>query len=229
MSNAAKNLFGTIPGTIKPEYHYRFPDPDDFANMLVDLNEYFKPRLAICDGILAMEGNGPTMGTPRKMNLVAASRSTHMLDLVCAKLLGLSKDDVPTLRAAYKRGLIPASADDLLVQGKMDEFCQPDFDTPIAQGPVTFPHKFRGPFGKIMARLASAALTCRPQVKKPLCVGCGKCASICPAKAITMKNKLPEIDRAKCIHCFCCQEFCPKGAMQVYRPLPARLLNKQAR
>ena len=27
MTGAVKNLFGLIPGTIKPEYHYRFPDP----------------------------------------------------------------------------------------------------------------------------------------------------------------------------------------------------------
>ena len=45
---------------MKPEYHYKYPDPGDFANMLVDLNEYFKPRLCICDAITCMEGNGPT-------------------------------------------------------------------------------------------------------------------------------------------------------------------------
>lgn len=37
MSNAAKNMFGVIPGTIKPEYHFRFPDSKDFARMIVDL------------------------------------------------------------------------------------------------------------------------------------------------------------------------------------------------
>ena len=58
------------------------------------------------------------------------------------------------------------------------------------------------------------------------CIGCGKCANICPAKAIKMKNKLPRIDRSACIHCFCCQEFCPKGAMKVRRTFIARLLNR---
>jgi len=226
MSNAVKNLFGAIPGTMKPEYHYKYPDPDDFANMLVDLNEYFKPRLAICDGIVGMEGNGPTMGTPRRLNLVAASRSTHMLDLACAKILGLAKEDVPTLRAAYKRGLIPAAAEGLLIQGDLASFCVSDFQAPVAQGPVTFAAKFHGPFAKAMGYIARTALTCRPEVKRPMCVGCAKCASVCPAKAITMQNRLPIIDRKKCIHCFCCQEFCPKGAMQVARPLAARLLNK---
>ena len=58
------------------------------------------------------------------------------------------------------------------------------------------------------------------------CIGCGKCANICPAKAIVMERKLPKIDRARCIHCFCCQEFCPKGAMKVRRTFIARLLNR---
>ena len=70
------------------------------------------------------------------------------------------------------------------------------------------------------------ALTPCPKVKKSGCIGCGTCAKICPAKAISMQNKLPVIDRKACIHCFCCQEFCPKGAMGVSRPVIARLLNK---
>ena len=37
MSAAAKNMFGIIPGTFKPEYHFRYPDHKDFAKMLVDL------------------------------------------------------------------------------------------------------------------------------------------------------------------------------------------------
>ena len=65
LSAAAKNLFGTIPGTMKPEYHFRYPDPADFARMLVDLAEYWRPRLCLVDAVVAMEGNGPTAGTPR--------------------------------------------------------------------------------------------------------------------------------------------------------------------
>ena len=58
------------------------------------------------------------------------------------------------------------------------------------------------------------------------CIGCGKCAGICPAQAITMNAGKPEIDRSACIRCFCCQEFCPKGAMRVGRTVIARILNK---
>ena len=113
MSNAAKNLFGVIPGTMKPEYHYKYPDAGDFSNMLIDLNEYFKPRLCICDAVVCMEGNGPTQGTPVHLGAIAAAYSSHKLDLLCADLIGLTAKDVPTLAAALARGLIPPTAAEL--------------------------------------------------------------------------------------------------------------------
>lgn len=226
MTNAVKNYFGVIPGTMKPEYHYKYPNIDDFANMIVDLCEYFKPRLVICDAVVGMEGNGPTQGTPRKIGAVAAAYSAHKLDLACAKLLGFTAQDVPTLKAALERGLIPQTAEELQIAGALDDFIVPDFKTLPPQKTVGFRYGGDGAVGKLVRRVMSACLTPRPQVRKDECIGCKKCASICPAKAITMENGKPVIDRSRCIHCFCCQEFCPKGAMKVKRPLVARILNQ---
>ena len=60
-------------------------------------------------------------------------------------------------------------------------------------------------------------------MKKAECIGCEKCARICPAKAIEMRGGRPRIARKTCIRCFCCQEFCPTGAMKARRSLIARL------
>lgn len=226
MSNAAKNLFGVIPGTMKPEYHYKYPDAGDFSNMLIDLNEYFKPRLCICDAVVCMEGNGPTQGTPVHLGAIAAAYSSHKLDLLCADLIGLTVKDVPTLSAALARGLIPPTAAELHVCGDYAALRKPDFDVPEAQKPIAAFHVGSGIIGKITASIARRAFRSDPSVHAPECIGCGKCANICPAKAIVMERKLPKIDRARCIHCFCCQEFCPKGAMKVRRTFIARLLNR---
>ena len=223
MSAAVKNQFGTIPGTVKPEYHFRFPSYDDFADMLIDLNEYFKPVLSIIDAVEGMEGNGPTMGDPRHIGAVIASKSPYMADLVGAKLIGLTADEVPTLKHAAMRGLAPESADEISVCGNIDEFIVPDFKV-IRQ---LRGMQFQGENNKHKLRsfALEKLLSSKPVVTKSECVGCRKCENICPAKAITMKNKVPSIDRSKCIKCFCCQEFCPKGAMKAKRPFVAKLLD----
>jgi ferredoxin len=224
MSAAAKNMFGVVPGTIKPEYHFRYPDPADFARMIVDLNEYFKPCLSIVDAVVGMEGNGPTQGTPRSIGAIAASPSPHMLDLLCARLIGLGPDNVPTLQAAIERGLIPPSLDELNVVGEYDSLCIKDFNNVAVRTSLLFDNRSRL-FGKI----ARSALESRPKIKKAECRSCKKCYELCPARAISMKGGKPTIDRSACIRCFCCQEFCPFGAIKVHRPLPALLLTKGSR
>lgn len=226
LSAATKNLFGAIPGTMKPEYHFRYPDPLDFAGMIVDLNSYFKPRLYLVDAVEAMEGNGPTAGTPRHMGALLAGTDGHRLDLVCAALIGLEPMAVPTLRAAANYGFIGETADDVTVAGCLADFILPDFQRIERGRGLQFETLLPGALGTAFGKVAQKALRSSPRLRKKLCVGCGKCAEICPAKAITITEKKAVIAREKCIRCFCCQEFCPKGAMQVHRPLPARILNR---
>ena len=226
LTGGCKNMFGAIPGTDKPEYHYRYPNPTDFSRMLVDINAYFKPVLTICDGVMAMEGNGPSQGKPRKMGLLAASKSPHQLDLVLAALIHMQKEDVPTLMAAHERGLIPDTVEGLSVTEGWERFICPDFETIGVKRGILFTDKYSGCIGKLWTRILKAAVQPRPQVKGEDCIGCGECFKVCPAKAITMVDKKPDIDYKKCIRCFCCQEFCPIGAMKVRRTGISKLLER---
>ena len=242
MSASAKNLFGTIPGTMKPEYHFRFPNMPDFADMLVDLDEYFAPKIRLClvDGVVGMEGNGPTQGSPKPIGALLACTSPHAVDLVNAHLIGLDAAEVPTLIAAQRRGLIPESLSDIEVilpgadpdadtAARLAPLCVPSFDHVAVRHSLVFTSK-----GKIPGWFCKVFLSSRPQLKEKECVGCGKCAATCPAKAIKIEKSKKDktgkghgravIDRDKCIRCFCCQEFCPVGAMKVHRTPIARLL-----
>ena len=226
MSAAAKNMFGVIPGTMKPEYHYKYPDPRRFSRMLVDLDTWFAPALSLVDGVVGMEGNGPTAGRPRPMGVLLASDSPHEADMVCAHILGLDRREIPTLQEALARGLVPEELSELEIAGDPDEFVLEDFDAIVTKNDLLFRSKLPGLAGELWGDTVQRLLGPRPAPEKASCVGCGKCAGICPAGAIEMRDGLPRVRRGKCIRCFCCQEFCPCGAMKARRTALARLLVK---
>jgi len=211
---------------MKPEYHFRYPDPRDFARMIVDLNQYFKPRLTIVDAVDCMEGNGPTGGTPRHMGALIAGENPHRVDLLCAHLIGLSREDVPTLEAALERGLIPEHVDELSVAGDPEKFCIVDFQRIVTGNSHLFKGDGKSLKGRMVGAVLDKVLSQKPALQPKLCVGCEVCFNICPVKAITMTDNKPQIDRKKCIRCFCCQEFCPQSAMRVKRTLIATLLDR---
>ncbi len=226
MSAAAKNMFGAVPGVVKPQYHYKYPDKDDFAGMIVDINEYFSPKviLNLCDAVWCMEGNGPTAGNPKFMGAVMGSRSPHELDLLCAWLLGFKAGEIPTLREAAARGLI-APGEGHETPPEIKTFTAQDFARAKKTVTVRFKGDSNGVFFKALDKTITFFLTQKPKLYKKDCTGCGECYRVCPAKAITMKNKKPKIDKSKCISCFCCQEFCPKGAMRVGEPAVIKLID----
>lgn len=220
-TGACKNLFGAIPGMRKSEYHYRYSTHATFANMLVDICQWCKPRLSIADAVMAMEGNGPSGGTPRFMGAILASFNPHALDLAGAHLMNLGVRDVPTLQAAQERGLIPSNVSDLNIFGDLDSFVIPDFKLTPKQDV-----KLWGPKNPAIAKVLTRMFASNPRIDRTCCVGCGECKTVCPAAAIELVQSRAIIHRDKCIRCFCCQEFCPKGIITVHRPLVARLVDK---
>lgn len=227
MSSAAKNMFGAIPGIVKPEYHFRFPSYPDFGDMICDLDEYFHPVLSIADGVVGMEGNGPTAGTPRAIGCLLASHSPHNLDMIAARILGFDPFEIPTLEAAHRRGLVPDTVEEVPTFGEVAPLVLSDFERVVERHSMQFEGDGKNPIARLFGKIAGAVLKTRPILKKDLCVGCGMCAEICPAKAIVMKNGKAVIDRGDCIRCFCCQEFCPKSAMKVGRTPIAALFHKE--
>jgi len=222
MSACVKNMFGVVPGTYKPEYHYKYPEHAKFADMLVDLNVRFPQHLVIVDAVTGMEGNGPTAGTPRHIGAILASDSPYACDRICAKVIGIDESELETIQAAEKRGF----NDEITVFGDVEQFIVPDYELVRTRKETDFGSGHKSLIGGIVGKFIHYALCSIPSVKKKECIGCKKCMNICPAKAIEMKRKKPVINRKKCIRCFCCQEFCPVGAMKVKRPLIARLLNR---
>lgn len=216
LSAATKNLFGCIPGLQKAEWHMRFPDKERFGGMLVDLLCTVKPGFAILDGILAQEGDGPAGGTPRMVGIVAAAEDHLQMDLALCRMLGIRPKDVPYLNAAIGRGLCPEQFDPACAGGE-GELCRPipGYRLPSSWGSVDFadkaPRAVRWAVPAVERLLAP-----RPVINKSRCIGCGKCAEICPQHTITVQGTA-HIHAARCIRCFCCHEMCPVKAIDTRR------------
>ena len=105
ITGAVKNSYGFVYGKNKAIGHTKYPSADSFARMLIDLNQYVKPRLYIMDGITAMEGNGPGSGDPVAMNLILMSTDPVALDSVFARLVYLKPEMVTTNYHGEKMGL----------------------------------------------------------------------------------------------------------------------------
>lgn len=211
LSGAVKNLFGTIPGLMKPEFHWRFPKKDVFSNMLVDLCETVCPDLVITDAIVCMEGDGPSGGVPKQVGMILSSRSPYEHDLAACALMGLSADEVFTVSHAIRRGLCSETIDEVSLVGDPLIRCS-DFLMPKSKS-VSFSEKIPKVFLPVVDKL----LTSKPVIRKKDCVGCGKCAESCPAKTIHIVERKANIDYSACIRCYCCHEMCPVRAIDIKR------------
>lgn len=228
MTGAVKNLFGVIPGLSKVGYHATHPDHATFADVLLDLTGYVRPRLSLMDGILAMEGDGPgSSGTPRQAGLLLASANPLALDTAAGAIMNLPRQDNPVLLAAERRGLTPCRMEDVeLIGGTVEELRMADYKFPASTKSNLM--DFLGPLARPAERLCKKALSQTPRIDGAKCVGCGICAKSCPGQAIAMTapGKKARISQKACIHCYCCHELCPQKAVELHQSWLGRLLTK---
>jgi uncharacterized protein (DUF362 family) len=105
-----KNLFGILPGICygwpKNELHWR-----GIPNSIVDIALTHTPHLAIIDGIVGMEGDGPLAGTAKHVGAVVMGIDPLAVDATGCRLMGLSPERLPTLRLAEQKRLGNLRAD----------------------------------------------------------------------------------------------------------------------
>jgi uncharacterized protein (DUF362 family) len=86
-----KNLFGTVPGSVvgwpKNLLHWI-----GIGNSIVSLWAAIKPGLAIVDGVVGMEGDGPIMGSAVPHGVILMSDNCPAVDAECARLMGLDSN-----------------------------------------------------------------------------------------------------------------------------------------
>jgi uncharacterized protein (DUF362 family) len=99
-----KNLFGTLPGICygwpKNELHWR-----GIPKSIVDIALTRTPHLAIVDGVIGMEGDGPINGSPKPVGAVVMGMDLVAVDSTCCRLMKLPPERVLTLMLAQEKRL----------------------------------------------------------------------------------------------------------------------------
>jgi uncharacterized protein (DUF362 family) len=96
---AMKNMFGILPGL-----YYGWPkNVLHFAGIhesIADINTAIRADLAIVDGVVGMEGDGPIMGEPVESNVMVMGRNLAAVDATCARVMGLNPQKIKYMKLA---------------------------------------------------------------------------------------------------------------------------------
>jgi uncharacterized protein (DUF362 family)/NAD-dependent dihydropyrimidine dehydrogenase PreA subunit len=217
-TGALKNLYGLIPGMVKSEYHRQYPDTRSFAKLLLALYGVCRQKISysIIDGIIGMDGAGPSAGKPKHFGILMGSNNIPALDTIASKMMGFKIKDVPYLSGAlHLEAVLPSR---IVVPKSFRQHCFHDTDIRIV--------KMRKESLRYLPRPLSFAFRkifyYYPMVSER-CVRCGVCVRSCPVEAIAWQNDgFPKVDKDHCIKCMCCHELCPTQAIDIYKSLIAR-------
>jgi len=233
MSVCLKNLMGCLVGQENKKKTHQ-----SLAANILHINRQVKPHLHLVDAVIAMEGLGPTRGTPVKTGLLLAGTDPVLLDLVCAKLGSFDHRKVRTLAEAERRGLIDsryiAFVNDVALP-RVFRFAPP------TAGPIAnFIHNPKRQkyflavrntplFTYLCSTRMVGALLYKTGLRQDVflneemacqslsvdaarCTQCGRCAQYCPL-GLDLPAALAAGGDDRCIQCLYCYSVCPERAI----------------
>lgn len=233
MSVCLKNLMGCLVGQEnKKKTHRRLA-----ANIL-QLNRQVQPDLHIVDALIAMEGLGPTRGTPVRLDRVIVGTHPLLVDMACARIAGVDYRKVATLALAEQQGLITPAQHRFIEELNLEPAARA-FAPPRAGWLARFIHspvrqqfflKIRNTklfsylaatdwFGRLlfMTGLRQEVFLKEEMACKGLyidhqkCGECDVCRALCPMGLDPVEKGVFTQDR--CIQCLYCFSACPYAAI----------------
>ncbi len=233
MSVCLKNLMGCLIGQENKKKTHK-----SLARNILNINEYIKPQLHIVDGIIAMEGLGPTRGLPVKTGLIMAGTDPYLIDLACARIARFDYRKVATLRVAEEIGRLTPEYHSYVNSLDIREY-EREFAPPKAGFLASFVHSPKrqryflairntGLFNylcstRIIGKILYATglrqdvfidneMHCEGlEIDLGRCARCNKCSDYCPM-GINLPDHLNKVDNG-CIQCLYCFMVCPEKAI----------------
>lgn len=201
-----KGLMGLLSWPERHRFHRRGVTTD-----VVELYRRLRHRIraTFVDGVIAMEGHGPTNGRPVNMDVLVAGTDTVSVDAVCGTIMGFPPDEVDHLCLAHDQGLGDRKrAFAVHPQGlplPVRIFERPRYDSGLRTKVITFP-----PVSKLLRAGRIGVRGRTKPVRRAGWNGQGgeAAAEVCPTGAIDARL---EIDYPRCVGCALCLEACPQG------------------
>ncbi len=214
-TGAVKNFFGVLPLKCRKEAHL-LGKRDLFGEAVADVYSVVRPDFAVMDGVIGMEGNGPSHGKPINSGVILASQDCVSLDIVAAEMIGFDPLKIPTTTGSMKKGF--------------GNKCPAVIGTPIKEVKI----KFKPSNGGVST--APSFLTHHlgkyykiyPRINRRKCTHCGACHLNCSPHAVErLEDGSFRINEEKCILCYCCRELCPNNAVEIKKSLLAKVLTEK--
>jgi uncharacterized protein (DUF362 family) len=116
-----KNLKGVLPEAEKRRSHFL-----GVNKFVTDLNSIVRPDLCVIDGTIAMEGDGPTQGTPVHLGVLLIGNDPVATDMIATRVMGLDPWQFKCFAYAKSQGLGVWREDDIALTGvPVDEVRRP--------------------------------------------------------------------------------------------------------
>jgi uncharacterized protein (DUF362 family) len=137
-TGALKNLFGCIPSNRRIYLHPYLPE------VFYRLYQVFKPSLTIMDARIGIEGNGPTKGKPKKMDLFLTGNDALAVDIIATEVMELGWKNTYLKYVADKAHF---NGDAIQVEGLpvkevASRFEPPNIDLPVKMQMKIYQHEY---------------------------------------------------------------------------------------
>ena len=205
---AVKNTYWCVPGLQKTGLHRQYFHAGRFSRVVAAVYARVRPALAIADGVVGMDGDGPSSGRVVPFGFIAASSDAVALDTCMCRLLGIDLRAVPYLGYLERAGIGETAPERIAVLGESIEALRPPrVDLPNTLGVRLIP--------QWLVSVGGRFVWSRPRFTDR-CVQCGLCVKTCPVGALGLEGSAkPLLDRRRCVECCCCHEVCPCKAVDM--------------
>jgi uncharacterized protein (DUF362 family) len=230
-TGAVKNFFGAIPLKCRKKAHL-LGKRELFGEAVADIYSVIKPQFAVMDGIIGMEGNGPSHGKPVNSGIILASQDCISLDIVAAELIGFNPFIIPTTAGVFKKGFQQENRNQNQNQNQSQSQSPFVVGTPLKEVKMKFKQSSGGvsTAPSFLTRTLGKHYNIYPYINQSKCTRCKACYKSCSPVAIEQfKDGGFRIRKEKCILCYCCRELCPNNAVEIKKSLLATLLTVKGR